>query len=98
MASGQARKGETPNKDAVSRRRNGYALTSKGEKDANASEPGERAPAAGGVIPEEEAFDQGRWCAFAPNVDSCARPPAAWAINDLEAFASTCGNLLVRAL
>ena len=23
-----------------------------------------------------------RWCAFAPKVDSCARPPAAWAIND----------------
>ena len=96
-------------------------LPSKGEKDANAGKPGERAPTAGGLIPEEEAFDQAasesvfadairkpmsnsapgcgcpmaakvrhctgragrpcrivtRWCAFAPKVDSCARPPAA---------------------
>jgi len=35
-------------------------LPSKGEKDANAGKPAERAPTAGGVIPEE-AFDQGRW-------------------------------------
>ena len=27
-----------------------------------------------------------RWCAFAPKVDSCARPPAAWAINDRPQF------------
>ena len=27
-----------------------------------------------------------RWCAFAPKVDSCAKPPAAWAITDLEAL------------
>ena len=33
-------------------------LPSKGEKDANAGKPGERAPTAGGLIPEEEAFDQ----------------------------------------
>jgi len=36
-------------------------LPSKGEKDANAGKPGERAPTAGGVIPEEGAFDQARW-------------------------------------
>ena len=36
-------------------------LPSKGEKDANAGKPRERARTAGGVIPEEEAFDQGRW-------------------------------------
>ena len=36
-------------------------LHSKGEKDANAGKPGERVAMAGGVIPEEEAFDQGRW-------------------------------------
>jgi hypothetical protein len=36
-------------------------LPSKGEKDANAGKPGERESTAGGVIPGEEAFDQGRW-------------------------------------
>ena len=39
-----------------------------------------------------------RWCAFAPKVDSCGKPPAAWAIKRLGGFASTCGNLLARAL